>query len=141
MLLKIARGDSTDEGTFGVATLGGKTYVSLELPDRDNAEGVSRIPSGTYKTERIYSAHFNRRVFRLLDVPGRSEIEIHPANWAGDTEKDWHSDLRGCITLGMQRASIQNPEGRMQAAVLKSTIAIDALDAAVGDDALDVEIS
>ena len=139
--LHIARGPSTDEGTFGVATLDNSTWVSLELPDRSNKPDISCIPKGTYKTVFIYSPHFNRKVYRLLDVPGRENVEIHPANWAGDTSLGWHSDLKGCITLGLEEVTIPNPKGKVQAAVYKSTVAIDDLEDEVGDDTLEVIIT
>lgn len=139
--LHIARGPSTDEGTFGVAQLDNQTWVSLELPDRDNAPNVSRIPAGTYDTDLVYSAKFQRMVFRLEDVPGRSNVEIHPANWAGDVSKGFYSDLHGCITIGVRRGTLQNPNKRVQNAVMASAQAMDRLEAMVGQEELQVVIT
>ena len=143
-ILRIVRGDNGgpvgDEGTFGVATLDNHVWCSLELPWRDYQPNISCIPPGTYQAVKIYSPHFNRMIYRLVDVPGRSEVEIHPANWAGDTSKGWYSDLRGCITLGAHAGSLVNPHGKVQLAVVQSTPCIDTFMAAVGDDTLQVTI-
>lgn len=49
------------------------------------------IPEGTYPTKLAFSGHFQRNTPHL-DVPGRTYIEIHPANWP--------SQLEGCIAIG-----------------------------------------
>ncbi len=62
---------------------------SIELPWRQNQVGISCIPEGEYvvlpRSSPKYGAHFS-----LQDVPGRSMILIHPANFA-------LTELRGCI--------------------------------------------
>jgi hypothetical protein len=96
-----------DEGTFGTAILSNdagvnmQEWYSLELPWRDNQHSISCIPEGTYSALWQYSPHFQHNVYTLQNVPNRSSIEIHPANWAGDIAKGYKSDLRGCITLGL----------------------------------------
>ena len=50
------------------------------------------IPAGTYRAEIFPSPHFGYSVVRLLDVPGRDAIEIHPGNSAAATH--------GCICVG-----------------------------------------
>jgi hypothetical protein len=139
--LIIARGPSSDEGTFGVATLGDQSWTSLELPWRENATNISCIPHGQYKTAKVYSPRFSQLVFLLLNVPGRSEVEMHPANWAGDMAKGYFSNLRGCITLGQERGSIVTPTGREQSAVMRSGAAIRQLMQAVGAGTLTITIA
>ncbi len=73
---------------------GGVIACTLELPGRDNAPNVSRIPAGIYVASRRWSQHFGRIVFEVRDVPGRADILIHPANRV--------QELRGCIALGMR---------------------------------------
>lgn len=68
------------------------TWVSLELPWRDNKRSQSCIPEGRYPLVWEWSHKFGRNLWELKDVPGRSEIKIHPSN-------HW-SELEGCIALG-----------------------------------------
>lgn len=49
------------------------------------------IPVGTYRAYKRDSAHLGMRVVGI-DVPSRSDIEIHPANFA--------RQLLGCIAVG-----------------------------------------
>src|SRR6202142_4773771 len=100
MKLTITRSPSRDDGTFGIAVLDdGTSYDSLELPWLNNIPGKSCIQIGTYTALLVDSPHFGFKVYQLQYVPGRSFIEIHPANWGGDTDKGLYSDLMGCIGL------------------------------------------
>jgi hypothetical protein len=132
-VLYIERGRSTDEGTFGNAVMGDLQWISLELPDRGNCTGISCIPAGHYTAVRKHSDHFGYDVFLLQGVPGRTNVEIHRANFAGDTTKGWHSDLLGCIALGMHQGLMQSPDGKMQQAIYSSRVALDQLMADAGD--------
>lgn len=49
------------------------------------------IPAGLYPVEFTYSPEFNA-VMPLIDVPGRTAIRIHPANYP--------NQLLGCIAVG-----------------------------------------
>ena len=49
------------------------------------------IPVGVYRGYKRDSAHFGMRVVGI-DVPNRTDIEIHPANWP--------HQLDGCIAVG-----------------------------------------
>lgn len=140
-ILNIASTPSTDQGTFGSASIDALKFVSLELPWRDNQPNLSCIPAGTYTAWRVYSGRFVRDVYQLQNVPDRSAIEIHPANWAGDVEQGWYSDLQGCICLGLYRSTLVAPNGRMQSAISQSTVALDKLMAYCMDDSLTVVIS
>jgi hypothetical protein len=92
MHLKVERFNFTDISTEGDLSIDGERFCwTLELPVRDGLPG-SAIPTGTYKVVSYPSPHFGRLVPLLVDVPGRSEIEIHYGNDAADT--------RGCILLG-----------------------------------------
>lgn len=64
---------------------------TLELPWKDNALNISRIPSGSYKFIKHSSPKF-RNSFWIQNVPDRSEILIHYGNYKRDTE--------GCILVG-----------------------------------------
>jgi hypothetical protein len=64
---------------------------TLELPWKDNERRISCIPSGTYKAVKHRSPKFGNSVW-IKDVPNRSEILIHPANYV--------RQLLGCIAVG-----------------------------------------
>jgi hypothetical protein len=79
----------------------GKLYVedafncyTLELPYNlgRNKPDTDCIPFGNYQVGIDYSPHFGRYMPILLNVPGRSEIRIHPANMP--------TQLLGCIAVG-----------------------------------------
>lgn len=107
----ITREPSQDYGTFGSlsAQFAGRIFVcvTLELPWRNNRRRVSCIPEGRYRVEWSRSGRFGE-VYRVLDVPGRSGILIHPGNWAGDKFKRLKTDVEGCILLGAKRSTINN---------------------------------
>ena len=65
----------------------GEMLFSLELPWLNNRSYVSCIPEGEYFFMR--DTHGRHTYFRVLNVPGRSSIEFHPANNT--------SQLQGCI--------------------------------------------
>jgi hypothetical protein len=133
----VARGPSTDLGTFSTAAFGPLTMDWLELPDRDNAPDISCVPAAAYVLRQVWSNRFNRMVYIFTNVPGRSKIEVHPANWAGDTALGYYSDLEGCSSPGHGVGQIETPHGNMQQAVLHSTAAFNELMAYLaGDDCL-----
>jgi hypothetical protein len=101
-LRRIAHTSRSTRGLFfapdGVTTL----CQALERGP-SNPDGHVRIPAGTYKlilhqpsefdaslTGKLGSAYHG--VIRLVDVPGRTAIEIHPANEV--------EELKGCIAPG-----------------------------------------
>lgn len=120
----LTRGPSTDEGTFGrIVCADGPELVSLELPWRGNKPQVSSVPPGAYRCELVDSPKFGR-VYGVQNVPGRSHILIHPANFAGDKEQGWHSELLGCIAPALKAGVLTNPAGRAQRTGLSSKAAL-----------------
>ena len=85
------------------------------------------IPEGSYPLVMGWSPRFQRNVPRVLDVPGRTDIEIHSGNDAGDTA--------GCILLGLRQTDDTVLESRD--AVHGFVVALTAALAA-GDVVLDV---
>lgn len=136
--LVIRRGPSTPEGTFGEARFskGVDQFAihSLELPNHGNTHDDSRIPAGSYIAYIMASAHFGRDVLRLISVPGREAIEVHPGNFAGDRAQGYHADVRGCILLGLGTGMLTTPEGKRQRAVIKSNAALDMVLDAMGEE-------
>tara|TARA_R110000851_G_scaffold160786_1_gene304104 strand:- start:46133 stop:46597 length:465 start_codon:yes stop_codon:yes gene_type:complete len=84
--------EDASEG-FGIDAI----LCSLELPDKNNKQSVSRIPAGTYTVVARHSPKFGHH-FHVLGVPGRSYILIHTGNY--------HTDIRGCILIGMEFAHV-----------------------------------
>jgi hypothetical protein len=68
---------------------GMKLAYVLENPYR-NTPKDSAIPCGTYQCEKDTTGKF--QFYKVLNVPGRANIEIHQGNYERDTE--------GCILLG-----------------------------------------
>lgn len=85
--LTLTRLASMPFGVFGQMA----GLATVEDPWLDNQPNVSCIPAGTYIAKRYKSPHFGVDVFMLQGVPGRSAIEIHPANRV--------SDVEGCIGI------------------------------------------
>lgn len=120
----LTRGPSTSAGTFGRIQCGDSlTLHTVELPWRDNLTGKSSIPLGTYRCEIVNSPRFGR-VYGLRDVPGRSNILIHAANFGGNTELGFDSDLLGCIAPAMTLGALTNRQGITQQAGLRSKEAL-----------------
>ncbi len=80
------------------ATLGdlitdsGYSFKSVERPWLDNQPDVSCDPIGSYRCGSSFSPKHGCNVYHLLDVRGRTAVEIHAANLA--------IQLLGCIALG-----------------------------------------
>lgn len=111
----ITRQPSTDEGTFGRLSVDdGWNCKTGELPWRDNQNGVSCIPDGTYICKWILSPKHGY-CYQVTGVPGRDMIEIHSANYCGDDDLGLKCELRGCIALGSDIGTLQG-----QIAVLNS---------------------
>ncbi|NLL66618.1 MAG: hypothetical protein GX236_02810 [Clostridiaceae bacterium] len=72
-------------------------FYTLELPWRDNAKNISRIPEGVYKVRKRYSQRFGNH-FEVLGVPDRTLILIHKGNFPEDTD--------GCILPGLSLVDI-----------------------------------
>ena len=138
--LVIQRGQSTDQGTPGAAELYNAAGVALwqgadmELPDRGDAPDISRIPAGVYIASYYFSNTFQRKVYHVQNVPGRTAIEIHIGNFAGDKSKGFRSDVLGCTVLGTEIGTIEG-----QTACLDSAVAYDSFVAASAGADIEVE--
>ena len=79
-------------GTFGAWRINKSVFcVTLEPPDRLNKPFVSSIPAQQYICKRIKSPKHGE-TFRVMNVPDRSNINLHAGCDMEDTE--------GCILLG-----------------------------------------
>ena len=101
--LILQREPSTDDGTFGVLRLpDGSSFLSLELPWRNNKMASSCIPPGSYKTSKRQTSRHGY-AYEVKNVPGRSGILIHAGTTAGDPSLGKKADSQGCILLGLGR--------------------------------------
>lgn len=67
--------------------------VTLERPDKGNANGISCIPKGTYICIKIPATeHIPYEHILVQNVSGRAGICIHIANYV--------SQIQGCIVVG-----------------------------------------
>lgn len=77
---------------------------TLELPDKNNANNVSRIPAGKYLCKYTQSNSLKKadgtplKCYEITAVKGRAGVRIHSANY--------FSQLRGCIALGAAHKDI-----------------------------------
>lgn len=131
----LTRTKTDDDGTFGTLSIDGLSFVTGELPDRDNAPMISCIPPGTYRCEWSPSAHLGRDVYHLQNVPGRSSILIHPANLMGATDKGLKAELNGCIALGRDLCTMHG-----QCAVGDSRDAVAEFEEHLNGEPFDLEI-
>lgn len=117
-------GENGNQGTFGELVIQGigQSWVTGELPWRDNIPSLSRIDVGQYTCIPMPSAHFGRSVYNVIGTPGRSNVEIHMGNFCGDTTQGFKSDVLGCIIVGEELWEIDG-----QTAVLNSDEAFDRL--------------
>jgi len=75
---------------------------TLELPWKENQQNISCVPPGSYPILFEYSPAFQMNLWELKEVPNRSEIKIHQANY--------FNQLRGCIAIGDKHIFINNDQ-------------------------------
>ncbi len=137
-VVSLMRNYTGDQGTFGLIRPkepSSLSFVSGELPWRDNRHDESCIPSGTYKCVWNHSAHFGREMYEVTGVPDRAGIRIHSANFMGDATKGFKKELDGCIAIGFQLGILEG-----QTATLGSRHATGAFEDAMGRKPFTLEI-
>lgn len=87
-----------DAGVLGELRVDGATMFTLEPPWRFNAPYESCVPNGDYELVRFSGPRWPN-TWELKDVPGRSAILIHPANYVVHPRTGRHL-LMGCIAPG-----------------------------------------
>lgn len=110
----LTRTFGSNEGTFGRLETIGFACQTGELPWRNNAPGISRVPAGTYRCFWAFSPRFKRFTYRLENVPERDGVLIHPANFMGDASKGFRCELAGCIALGYAVGQLEGQKALMQ---------------------------
>lgn len=98
------RSERVGNAVFGFLHVAGIVFHTLENYDR-------QISPGMYQVNWEPSPRLGRETFRLVHVPNRSGILIHPANLP--------EELEGCIALGLSRGELHG-----QPAILSSREAV-----------------
>lgn len=105
-LFRVFENEKQTLGTLIVTDESGVLMVcrTLELPDKQNANNVSRILAGKYLCKHTESTSLKDKdgkplkCYEITKVPGRAGVRIHSANY--------FSQLRGCIALGAAHKDI-----------------------------------
>lgn len=120
-IVTLIRSKGTQKQTTGSITVGSTVFKTLELPDLNNLPNISCIPKGTYTCKYTFSKKFLRFTYEVLNVPKRSGIRIHSANF--------YYQIQGCIVLGNPLADI-NADGELD--TVNSRIAIEQFETLMG---------
>lgn len=118
MHVKIQRIQKDDFQTLGILTIYDDNNFpkwecrTLELPDKDNQSRISCIPECTYTVVKRNSAKYGDH-FHIKDVPNRSYILVHNANYK--------RQLLGCIAVGLSHTDIDG-DGHRDVTRSKSTL-------------------
>lgn len=102
--VKVKRDSQDKNQTLGVCTVEDENGTvifrseSLERGWRNNQKGESCIPKGVYTLSLEYSNRFDKKLWEIYGVEGRSECKFHAANF-------W-KQLNGCIALGRDRRDL-----------------------------------
>lgn len=123
MRTKITRISREKDGIFGVLTVGG-VIIGITLEHNEKA-----IPADTYFCERDKTG--KQQYWKLVDVEGRSNIEIHAGNIMDDTE--------GCILIGKGIGEFQ-VGSEMKKGVIQSRLALDELLDLFGNESFYIDI-
>jgi hypothetical protein len=119
---------SSSEATTGTLSAGAREFFTIELPWANNAPGKSCVPAGVYQlipysspahgqTWQLHNPALNVYGTGVVPAGGRSECELHSANWA--------RQLLGCIALGLEGQPMLDPmTGEVEPAVENSKDAI-----------------
>ena len=102
-IMLIYRFDEDEDRTLSQIQLYTGSFLAhelrgLELPDRNNQPGVSRILAGHYIAIPIERPEGRGWALWLQNVPGRSEILVHVANFV--------RQILGCIIPGIKHKDI-----------------------------------
>lgn len=100
MKLTLYRLGYSDKETVGNLVPENASYCwkTLELPRAHNEVNKSCIPAGIYHCVKTFSTHLGYMCPELQNVPGRTGIRIHKANFVGQ--------LLGCIAVGQEFADL-----------------------------------
>lgn len=123
--LKLLRlGSDAEVGTPGLLSLDGiPRWVTVERPwygnlglldTPENKNDISCIPPGVYPV-RLYPSPKHGPVYQICNVPKRTYIEIHIANY--------DDQVVGCVAIGLRFGMVTKKDGTKTFGVLDSAAA------------------
>lgn len=89
--------------TFGILQIANDKWFTCERPWKDNENNVSCIPKGSYLCRWTLSPRLKKYTYEVLNVPRRSGIRIHSANFP--------SQVLGCVALGEKIGTMEGQTG------------------------------
>jgi hypothetical protein len=116
-VVSIVRVKGNKDATYGLLKVveNDKILFQCKTIERgwlDNQSRISCIPPGKYNVVKTYSPRFKVNLYLVENVPNRSGIRLHSANFA--------SQLNGCISLGSDWRDI-NKDGQLDLINSKAT--------------------
>jgi hypothetical protein len=101
-----------DQGTISILAIPLFQWSCFinELPERNNERNFSRIPGETY-IARFVTSPKHGEVYLLEKVKDRSAILMHSGTYAGDTKKNWKSNVLGCLEFGFKVVVLNGQRG------------------------------
>jgi len=142
--VSLIRTETDDQGTFGKLSIDNFKCYTVELPWRNNEKGKSCIPHGLY-IFRWSKSPKHGECFEADpsdNAPGRTDIQIHSANWAGSVDAGYISQLEGCIAPGRAITMLEIPGGgKKQKGVAGSKDATRAFEAILKKESFELEIT
>jgi hypothetical protein len=116
-VVSIVRVKGNKDATYGLLKVveNDKILFQCKTIERgwlDNQSRISCIPAGKYNVVKTYSPRFKVNLYLVENVPNRSGIRLHSANFA--------SQLNGCISLGSDWRDI-NKDGQLDLINSKAT--------------------
>ena len=86
-IVKLQRIATSKNTTVGLLSIGDFSCVTLERSWKNNERNVSCIPAGTYdlKKDKYYGGKKPYDNYTLLNVPGRTHVDIHIGNYYYDS--------------------------------------------------------
>src|SRR5882762_9832216 len=96
MLITVTRDLVTPSSVSGILTVADLSMYTLEPGANPINTGHPTIPAGKYRVLLTHSPHLGYVTPELQDVPGRTAIRIHCANYA--------HQLLGCTAVGSTRS-------------------------------------
>jgi len=119
-LIRLHRKNGNKDQTLGFCNVVDEYFspifssISLERGKRNNQPNISCVKAGTYIVKREWSEKFQKELWEIKEVPGRSECKFHVVNF--------FRDLNGCVGLGTSPADIDN-DGNID--ITKSKLTMD----------------
>jgi len=103
---------------LGDLTVGAFSFKTMELSYKGNRRNISSIPTGRYQMKWTFSPRFMKYTYEIMNVPNRSGIRIHSANW--------YSQLNGCIALGTHYSDLNRDS---HADIVNSSVSVNKMNA------------